>query len=174
MYHGADDGYLYARNTSDGSVKWKSPFTYGGVQSSPAIGSDGTIYVGTQYGNLWALNPEDGSLKWDNYTTLSVWSSPAIGADCTIYFATNYGHVYAINQDGTEKWIYNGNFNNDGHFHSSPAIGSDGTLYIGSTNSKLYAFGGSLCKCDLNYDGRCDMQDWLLFGEDWGRTDCPH
>ena len=30
-----------------------------------------------------------------------------------------------------------------------------------------------ICECDLNVDGKCDMQDWLLFGEDWGRTDCP-
>ena len=30
-----------------------------------------------------------------------------------------------------------------------------------------------VCECDLNHDGRCDMADWLLFGEDWGRTDCP-
>ena len=29
------------------------------------------------------------------------------------------------------------------------------------------------CKCDLNADGQCDMEDWELFGEDWGRTDCP-
>ena len=29
------------------------------------------------------------------------------------------------------------------------------------------------CACDLNDDGRCDMRDWLKFGEDWGRTDCP-
>ena len=29
------------------------------------------------------------------------------------------------------------------------------------------------CKCDLNHDGMCDMLDWLIFGEDWGRTDCP-
>ena len=28
------------------------------------------------------------------------------------------------------------------------------------------------CECDLNQDERCDMADWLLFGEDWGRTDC--
>jgi len=26
--------------------------------------------------------------------------------------------------------------------------------------------------CDLNTDGRCDIQDLLLLGEDWGRTDC--
>jgi hypothetical protein len=29
------------------------------------------------------------------------------------------------------------------------------------------------CECDLNNDGKCDMLDWLLFGENWGRTDCP-
>jgi len=29
------------------------------------------------------------------------------------------------------------------------------------------------CECDLNGDGRCDMRDWLIFGQDWGRTNCP-
>lgn len=29
-----------------------------------------------------------------------------------------------------------------------------------------------LCECDLNRDEKCDMQDWLIFGQDWGRTDC--
>ncbi|MBU4263149.1 MAG: VCBS repeat-containing protein [Proteobacteria bacterium] len=28
------------------------------------------------------------------------------------------------------------------------------------------------CECDLNIDGSCNMADWLLFGQDWGRTDC--
>jgi len=28
------------------------------------------------------------------------------------------------------------------------------------------------CECNLNDDHKCDMQDWLKFGEDWGRTDC--
>ena len=28
------------------------------------------------------------------------------------------------------------------------------------------------CECDLNNDHNCDMSDWLLFGQDWGRTDC--
>jgi hypothetical protein len=32
---------------------------------------------------------------------------------------------------------------------------------------------GEACECDLNYDGTCDMQDWLLFGRDWGRVNCP-
>ncbi|MCJ7602159.1 MAG: immune inhibitor A, partial [Desulfobulbaceae bacterium] len=28
------------------------------------------------------------------------------------------------------------------------------------------------CECDLSQDTLCDMQDWLVFGGDWGRTDC--
>jgi hypothetical protein len=34
------------------------------------------------------------------------------------------------------------------------------------------AYGASPCECDLNHDGRCDMRDWLVFGQDWGHTDC--
>jgi hypothetical protein len=27
------------------------------------------------------------------------------------------------------------------------------------------------CECDLNHDGVCDILDWPLFIEDWGKTD---
>ncbi len=28
------------------------------------------------------------------------------------------------------------------------------------------------CPCDLNSDGKCNMQDWLSFGQRWGATNC--
>jgi serine protease AprX len=28
------------------------------------------------------------------------------------------------------------------------------------------------CGCDLNRDGVCNLGDWLIFTQDWGRTDC--
>jgi outer membrane protein assembly factor BamB len=144
VYYGADDGYLYARETVSGTLKWQSPLTYGGVQSPPAVGQDGTVYVGTQYGNLWALDPADGSLVWDYYTTLSVSAAPAVDAAGTVYFATHYGHVYAMNPDGSMQWSYT---EGDGHFYASPAIGRDGKLYLGSTNGRLYAFGDPPANC---------------------------
>ena len=55
------DHNLYALNP-DGSLKWQYP-TGGGIDSSPAIGADGAIYVGSGDDNLYSLNP-DGSLKW--------------------------------------------------------------------------------------------------------------
>ncbi len=38
--------------------------------------------------------------------------------------------------------------------------------------SPLPACAADICSCDLNYDGRCDMRDWLLFGRNWGSTNC--
>jgi hypothetical protein len=33
-------------------------------------------------------------------------------------------------------------------------------------------FGENPCECDLNGDGSCNILDWPLFIEDWGRSDC--
>ncbi|HRD05610.1 MAG TPA: PQQ-binding-like beta-propeller repeat protein, partial [Verrucomicrobiota bacterium] len=46
------------RLTNDWSVPFNSI-----SDSAPAIGPDGTIYVGTWKGRLWALTPE-GARKW--------------------------------------------------------------------------------------------------------------
>jgi outer membrane protein assembly factor BamB len=65
------------------------------VYSSPAVGGDGTIYVGSADGQLYAINP-DGSLKWSFPTVSSVISSPAIGGDGTIYVGSYDYKLYAI------------------------------------------------------------------------------
>jgi outer membrane protein assembly factor BamB len=55
VYVGSNDNNLYAINP-DGSLKWS--YTTGDlVQSSPAIGADGTVYVGSWDGNLYAFGP---------------------------------------------------------------------------------------------------------------------
>jgi len=115
--------------------KWKWYFTTGGqVHSSPAIGADGTIYVGATGTNLSAINP-DGSQKWIFTTVACVDSSPAIGADGTIYVGSDDWGFYAINPDGSQKWVGI----TGGPVWSSPAIGADGTIYFGSDNGNLYA-----------------------------------
>ena len=51
----------------DGSAKWSFP-TGSYVESTPALGTDGTIYVGSDDYNVYAVNPLDGSLKWQYAT----------------------------------------------------------------------------------------------------------
>lgn len=120
----------------NGTPKWTSPvFNYGFSYATPAIASDGTIYIGCNDFNFYALNP-DGTLKWSYNTGNSVQSSPVIGADGTIYIGTYGKTIYAFNPDGTIKWTY---LLNSG-IYGSPAIGADGTLYIPVNSKKLYAF----------------------------------
>jgi len=80
-------------NNPRGSLKWKYK-TSSSIESSPAIGSDGTIYVGSYDNHLYAIKP-DGSLKWKYETDSYIYSSPAIGSDGTIYVGS-YDYLYAI------------------------------------------------------------------------------
>ena len=99
--------------------------------SSPAIGADGTIYVGSWDTKLYAINP-NGTLKWSYTTGERIDSSPAIGADGTIYVGSWDQNLYAINPNGTLKWSYDTGI--AVLKKSSPAIGADGTIYVGSGN----------------------------------------
>lgn len=67
------------------------------IVSSPAIGADGTIYVGSRdnRNRLYAINP-DGTKKWEFLTGDDVGFSPAIGADGTIYVGSLDHKLYAI------------------------------------------------------------------------------
>ena len=57
-----------------GSLKWGSR-TSDQVQSSPALGTDGTIYVGSNDHKLYATNP-NGEQKWSFTAGNAVKSSP--------------------------------------------------------------------------------------------------
>jgi outer membrane protein assembly factor BamB len=131
---------------------------------SPAIGADGTVYIGSLDSKLYALNA-DGTFRWSYTTGNQVYGSPAIGADGTIYIGSYDNNLYALNPDGTLKWSYT----TGGHILGSAAIGSDGTVYIGSYDNKLYA---------LNPDGtQMELHHWkpdLRFSCDWIGWDVIH
>ncbi len=115
-----------------GTLKWNYEISEG-IGTIPAIGIDGTIYVGSMDNCLYALNP-DGTFKWQCQINSSISSSPSIGIDGTIYIGTNQSLV-AINSNGTLKWFYSIGQG----ISSSPAIDLDGIIYVGSFDSCLYA-----------------------------------
>jgi M6 family metalloprotease-like protein len=114
-------------------LKWKFK-TEGVVESSPAVASDGTIYVGSADTYLYAVKP-DGSLKWQFVTSGQIWSSPVIATDGTIYIGSNDNYIYAINPNGTLKWKYQ----TGDDVKAKPAIGPDGTILVGSYDGYFYA-----------------------------------
>jgi outer membrane protein assembly factor BamB len=116
-----------------GVLRWRFETGYE-VWSSPAIGADGTLYVGSKDNHVYALNP-NGTQKWRFKTGNWVRSSPAIGAAGTLYVGSLDGNIYALNPDGTLKW----RFQTDLSVDSSPAIGVDGTIYVGGQDTYVYS-----------------------------------
>ena len=81
-----------------GTVLWEFK-TGGGLTSSPAIGSDGTVYVGSWDKKLYAINGKSGVKLWEFETGNYVSSSLAIGADGTVYVGSRDRYLYAIKTD---------------------------------------------------------------------------
>ena len=79
---------------------WKFK-TGGSVYSSPAIGSNGTVYVGSFDKKLYAINGKTGDKLWEFKVGDNVENSPAIGPNGTVYFGSWDKSLYAIETDSS-------------------------------------------------------------------------
>ncbi len=122
------------------SLKWSFDTGGGGIESTPAIDSDGNIYFQAGGAKLYSLDP-NGRLRWSfilaNSPTLEAFadSSPALDSNSVVYVGSRDGNLYSLFPNGTLRWT----FATGGAIFSSPAIGTDGTIYVGSSDNNLYA-----------------------------------
>ena len=110
----------------DGTVNWRFE-ARGKIFSTPAVDTDGTIYVGSQDHMLYALAP-DGRMRWAYATGGDVDSSPAIDARGNIYVGSDDKAIHSVARDGNARWVTKLN----GYVRSAISIGSDGTVYAGT------------------------------------------
>jgi len=106
----------------------------GSIQSSPVIGSDGTIYVVDSNFHLFAINP-DGSIEWEKTFNEGLFS-PAIGPDGTIY-VPGARHLFAFYPDGSSPWTVPYNLSTSRN--SALAISPQGILFEIDSNGTLHA-----------------------------------
>jgi outer membrane protein assembly factor BamB len=151
---GLHAGILFAlRDASLGGDQLAARWTFhppGGSSwhSTPAIGHDGTVYVGfstdnsspNAEGTLYALQAPDAGLDPTVRWTVDLGpgratSSPTVGPDGTIYAVGGNGRLSAVAPDGHVKWTAQ----TGPVLKSSPALGQDGTVYVPSMDGKLYA-----------------------------------
>ena len=76
-------------------LKWS--YTTGlTVFSSPAIGTDSTVFFGSLDYKVYALDGATGSLKWSFSANNTVQSSPTIGSDGTVIIGSQDNKLYAL------------------------------------------------------------------------------
>jgi outer membrane protein assembly factor BamB len=137
VYLGLTTGRLLAV-TAAGVEKWNAKVGVRLRFASPAVGDDGTIYVGS-YEGVSAVDPVTGFVRWTFPTQGRIGSTPAIGVDGTLYIGTvgvgggRLSTFYALRDDvthATPLWSYVAE--GSGRFSGAPAIGADGTIYVAS------------------------------------------
>jgi hypothetical protein len=141
----------------NGRLRWQT-FTPGYVTSSPALGSDGTVYVGSFDHRLYALDPDSGQVRWSFLTDAHIYSSPALGPGprgqtSVIYVGSADGSVYALDPSGRLLWRYD----TGDPIRSSPVVGrkprgSGQIVYVGSSNGRLYALDAATGKRRWSFD----------------------
>jgi len=181
LYINTDFNQLFAVNSTNGSLKWINnfpPASEGGEPNetggAPAIGSDGTIYIGMST-YFVAINPADGTCKWSfsqpNVTFGAGAGSPngsAVIGGNTIYVEGGY-QLFALDPDtGALKWtnsveVDTENWGNGG---IGTALAADG---------EIYAFGyepySDEAVCSFAPDG---TTNWTYFlGYDAGNLTAP-
>lgn len=148
----AADGTVYVTSVSnhinqlysihpDGSTNWifkMGPVAFAQQNSaqfsSPAIGPDGSIYIGSMDTNVYSIS-RDGTTNWLFRLGNVTYGSPSVGSDGTIYIGSDDFRLHAIAPDGHQRW----SFGSGSYVESSPAVGSDGTIYFGSLDGNTYA-----------------------------------
>ena len=106
----------------------------GYVESSPAIGSDSTVYIGSGDGKLYAISAA-GSELWTCQTGSCIDCSPTIGPDGSVYIGSYDGSMYRVLPSGAVRWKYT----TGGMVWSSPTLAPDGTVYFGGEDGRFYA-----------------------------------
>jgi outer membrane protein assembly factor BamB len=119
----------------DGTLRWAVTrvITY----SSPAVTTDGLIYLADHSGQVQVLRQTDGSRAADYRLDppSQIWSSVAVDRAHQLYFGTQHGHVLAVAPDG--RVIFD--LDLGAPIDCYPALTSDRTLIIGTRAGQLVA-----------------------------------
>jgi len=122
-----------------GTVIWEFE-TASAVYSSPAIGTDGTVYIASSPGGfrrakIFALDGKTGDIRWESSDVgIKATSSIAIGKGEVIYFPRT---TFLYSLDGKSGEV---NWSRAGLGDTTPTIGADGTLYTVKGKAGRYVY----------------------------------
>lgn len=120
--------------------------TGNGIFSTPIVGADETIYVGSADKRFYALDPVTGDERWTRETGECIDCAGCIDRKGNLWFVSCDAGLYGLTTSGEEVWSLN-LFENRQHFTPSTiywweanvSLGPNGWLYAGNDDFNLYA-----------------------------------
>ncbi len=120
--------------------------TGNGIFSTPIIGADETLYVGSADKHFYAFEPVSGEQRWRFETGECIDCAGCIAQDGTVYFASCDASLYGMDPDGSKRWQLTP-FAQRQYFSPSTiywweanvVLGPNGWLYAGNDDFNFYA-----------------------------------
>ena len=107
------------------------------LKSAPAIGTDGTVYIGNGR-SLCAIVPGNDPADWcTNVVASTKLSSPTVDSNGTVYIGARDNKLHAVNLDGSVKFTFH-TTGGDGDVSDAAMVAPDGTIYFSGTG-RLHA-----------------------------------
>jgi outer membrane protein assembly factor BamB len=151
LYFSSKNGYVHELDPETGLPHTGTGFPFGlggNTESSPALDSDGSIFIGSDLDYLNVITAT-GSWDWWDYVYVDLRSSPVIDSSDFVYFGDNNGIFHAYNNSCPtppdacpSKWTYDIDpSTNNPDIKCTPALSPDeATVYFVSTQTDyLYA-----------------------------------
>lgn len=142
VYFSSSDSTVYALNTTDGHLKWKTEVLDGKNKRleklwTSLVVRDGRLYVSTFDGQIYVLSAQTGALLDLAFTSETGFSPSPMVHDSVIYVGSFDNNLYAIGiDDGELLWKFAGGK----WFWAAPLV-NEGVVYAGCLDGRLYAIG---------------------------------
>lgn len=133
VYVTSMDHSVYAIDGSSGDLLWSTDDLGGSIVGKPALGPDGTLYMGTFGRELVAIDSTNGNVLWRVPVTGWVWGGPILVED-QLYFGDLDGYFYSVSI--TER-VINFQIQPDAAISESP-LATEELIYFTTESGTLY------------------------------------
>jgi outer membrane protein assembly factor BamB len=142
LVFGSGDGQIWALQAGTGLPVWNYAFSQRGINTSPTVSPDGTVYVGHSEENLVSNTQgavvaleKDGTQRWINYEIMAGKSSPLVIGD-QLFVIDDRAKLFSFDtktgkQTGKKAL---------GTVQRSTPLYADGKLYIATNDGRWYIF----------------------------------
>ncbi len=158
------DSYVYAYNTSDGTLLWRSDRVGDSILSTPTV-VNGVVYSGSRDTFLYAFNAVTGKRLWRTQVGGEIHSSPQVD-NGVVYAgvmvtatATAVGSTTDTSAGGGELIAMNANTgavlwrHAVTNYQGTPLAALQGVLYVGASDGSVYALQASNGTTIWSYQG---------------------
>ena len=134
VFVGARDGFIYALNANNGTLRWRFDHKISWINSSLAV-VDGVAYDGSSDAHfVQALDASTGKELWRTDVNTTVWSSPAVTKN-QIFVGDGAGRLLVLDRQTGKLLTF---FRTGSAAFSSPVVA--GSLVVfGSNDGSVYA-----------------------------------